>query len=98
MSPLQRRKLLAESRYSVDNDQAIIRTGEAINGATTWYWLEYATHGSGQAEAYAWCIEIFGQEGSWHDGIWQQARWMNTNRVFYFSNSADRLAFLLRWG
>ena len=88
---------MARSRHSVDNElKQIIRTGEAINGDVTWHWAEVSVQ---RMHAYKWCLETLGQEGYWYndDGARQKARWLNTSYVFYFADSTDRLAFILRW-
>ena len=97
VSPLQKKRLMAKSRHSVDNEpKQIIKTGEAINGDTTWYWAEVTKH---HMDGYKWCMETFGEEGYWYndDGEKRGARWLSTSHVFYFSDSTDRLAFILRW-
>jgi hypothetical protein len=97
VSPLQKKRLMARSRHSVDNEpKQIIKTGEAINGAVTWQWAEVSVQ---RMSAYNWCKETFGEEGYWYndDGARQSARWLSTSHVFYFSDSTDRLAFILRW-
>ena len=88
---------MAKSRHSVDNElNQIVKTGEAINGEVTWYWAEITKH---RKDAYKWCVETLDQEGYWYSetGERQSARWLSTSHVFYFSDSTDRLAFILRW-
>ena len=91
VSPLQKKRRMARSRLSVDNESNIIKTGEAINGEVTWYWAEINTE---YMPAYKWCWATFGDEGSNYN---KTTRWLSTSHVFYFSDSADRLAFILRW-
>ena len=39
LSPLQKKRLMARSKLSVDSESNIIKTGEAINGDVIWYWI-----------------------------------------------------------
>lgn len=83
---------MAKSRHSVDNElKQIVKTGEAINGDVIWYWAEVSFE---YMPAYKWCWATFGDEGSNYN---KTTRWLSTSHVFYFSDSADRLAFILRW-
>jgi len=97
VSPLQKKRLMAKSRHSVDNElKQIVKIGEAINGDVIWYWAEVMGK---HTSIYNWCKETFGEEGYWYndDIAKQKARWLHTSYVFYFADSADRLAFILRW-
>lgn len=91
VSPLQKKRQMARSRLSVDKESNIIKTGEAINGDVTWYWAEINFD---HIPAYKWCWATFGDEGANYN---KATRWLSTSHVFYFSDSADRLAFILRW-
>ena len=71
--------------------------GEYMSTTTTYHWVSPAPGVRPDNcllydEIWAWCIETFGQPGTW-----SSKTWMASNGKYYFVKESDRLLFILRW-